>query len=90
MLDSKFLQEIGLDDAQVVLVMDRITKASRYREILLQAGVSPKCVEKIISVTDPAEVDLSNEPLLREKIRSEWSGMIPSEPERPCVRLTHI
>ena len=90
MIDEAYLKEIGLDDAQAVLVMDRITKASRYREILLQAGVSPKCVEKIIRVTDPAEVDLSNESLLREKIRSEWSGMIPSEPERPCVRLTHI
>ena len=78
MIDEAYLKEIGLDDAQVVLVMDRITKASRYREILLQEGVAPKCVEKIISVTDPAEVDLSNEPLLREKVRYEWRDMIIS------------
>ena len=75
MIDEAYLKEIGLDDAQAVLVMDRITKASRYREILLQAGVSPKFVEKIIRVTDPAEVDLSNESLLREKVRHEWSNL---------------
>ena len=78
MIDEAYLKEIGLDDAQIVLVMDRITKASRYREILLQAGIVPKCVEKIIRVTDPAEVDLSNESLLREKVRYEWRDMIIS------------
>ena len=75
MIDRKFLQQIGLSEDQVTLLADALRKESRYREILLQEGVSPSCVEKVVRVTKLEEVDLSNEDLLREKVRAEWSPL---------------
>jgi hypothetical protein len=49
---------------------------SRYRQILLQEGVNPKTVEPIIRATRLDEVDFTNEPLLRMKVKSEWSDFI--------------
>lgn len=76
MIDNEFLQRIGLTEDQITLLRDRLDQVSRYRQILLQEGVSPKYVETIIRATKPEEVDLSNEDLLREKVRVEWDGMI--------------
>ena len=78
MIDSKFLQEIGLNCDQIALIMGRMDKISRYRQVLYQEGVIPKCVDKIIRATDPDEVDFSNMALLREKVRHEWSNLIVS------------
>ena len=75
MIDKKFLQHIGLDENQITLLTDALRKESRYREILLQEGVSPSCVEAVVRVTKLEEVDLSNEDLLREKVRAEWSPL---------------
>lgn len=75
MIDRKFLQQIGLSEDQVTLLADALRKESRYREILLQEGVSPSCVEKVVRVTKLEEVDLSNEDLLREKVRAEWQPL---------------
>lgn len=75
MVDRKFLQQIGLTEDQVTLLSDALRKESRYREILLQEGVSPSCVEKVVRVTKLEEVDLSNEDLLREKVRAEWQPL---------------
>ena len=77
MIANIFLQEIGLNEDQITLLLDRLGVVSRYREILLQEGVSSGCVEKILRVTSPEEVDFSNEDLLREKVRAEWGALIP-------------
>lgn len=76
MIDNEYLREIGLNEDQVTLLRERLDKESRYRQILLQEGVIPKYVEMIIRATKPEAVDLSNEDLLREKVRIEWDGMI--------------
>ena len=76
MIDNEYLREIGLNEDQVILLRERLDKESRYRQILLQEGVIPKYVEMIIRATKPEAVDLSNEDLLREKVRIEWDGMI--------------
>lgn len=75
MVDRKFLQQIGLTEDQVTLLSDALRKESRYREILLQEGVSPSCVEKVVRATKLEEIDLSNEDLLREKVRAEWQPL---------------
>lgn len=75
MIDKKFLQYIGLDENQITLLTDALRKESRYREILLQEGVYYKAVEKVVRATKLEEIDLSNEDLLREKVRAEWSPL---------------
>ena len=75
MVDKKFLQHIGLTGDQVTLLSDALRKESRYRELLLQEGVYYKVVEKVVRATKLEEVDFSNEDLLREKIRAEWSPL---------------
>lgn len=75
MVDKKFLQHIGLTEDQVTLLSEALYKESRYRAILLQEGVSPSCVEAVVRVTKLEEIDLSNEDLLREKVRAEWSPL---------------
>lgn len=74
MIDDSFLQGIGLTEDQIIQVRGRLDQISRYREILLQEGIDPKCVEKVIRSTKPGEIDLDNEALLREKVRIEWDG----------------
>ena len=76
MIDTAFLQRIGLNEDQIRLLKDGIDRESRYRQILLQEGVNPGVVESVIRATKLEEVDLSNEDLLREKVRVEWDGFI--------------
>lgn len=76
MIDTVFLQRIGLNEDQIRLLKDGIDRESRYRQILLQEGVNPGAVESVIRATKLEEVDLSNEDLLREKVRVEWDGLI--------------
>lgn len=76
MIDTVFLQRIGLNEDQIRLLKDGIDRESRYRQILLQEGVNPGVVESVIRATKLEEVDLSNEDLLREKVRVEWDGLI--------------
>ena len=76
MIDSAFLKRIGLTADQITVLTDALTCESRYRQILIQEGVSLGAVEPIIRATRIEEVDLTNEPLLREKLRIEWSDFI--------------
>lgn len=75
MIDKKFLQHIGLSEDQIILLTDALRRESRYREILLQEGVYYKVVEKVVRATKLEDIDLSNEDLLREKVRAEWSPL---------------
>ena len=76
MIDNAFLQDIGLNENQVTLLREGLDHESRYRQILLQEGVNPKVSESIIRNTKLEEVDLTNEALLREKVRIEWHDFI--------------
>lgn len=76
MIDKAFLQRIGLNEDQITILTDALNKESRYRQILLQENVSPGVVEPIIRATKLEEIDLSNEDLLREKVKAEWKDMI--------------
>ena len=76
MIDNEFIQTLGLTEDQVTLLKDGLNRESRYRQILLQEGVNPKVSESIIRNTKLEEVDLTNEALLREKVRIEWHDFI--------------
>lgn len=76
MIDNEFLQRIGLSEDQITILTDALNKESRYRQILFQENVSPGIIEPIIRVTKLEEIDLSNEALLREKVKTEWKDMI--------------
>ena len=77
MVDRKFLEGLGLTEEQVSVIGDALDRESKYRQILLSEKVSPGVVELIIRTTDFNEIDLSDEPLLREKVRAEWEQFIP-------------
>ena len=76
MIDDVFFREIGLTGDQIALLRERLDHISRYRQTLLQEGVNPKCVEKIVRATKPEEIDFNNEDLLREKVRVEWADFM--------------
>ena len=71
-----YLEGIGLTADQIALIMTELEKESEYRRILGLEHVGH--IELILKATDMSEVDLSNEPLLREKIRAEYSDLIPT------------
>lgn len=75
MIDKAFLQRIGLNGDQVTILTDALEKESKFRQILGSEHVSH--IESIMKMTDMNEIDLSNEALLREKIRAEYDDMIP-------------
>ena len=79
MVDRKFLEGLGLTEEQVSVIGDALDRESRYRRILLDERVSPGVVELIIRTTDLNEIDLSDEPLLREKVRAEWEQFISQD-----------
>lgn len=75
MIDKAFLQRIGLNEDQVTILTDALDKESKFRQILGSEHVGH--IESIMKMTDMNEIDLSNEALLREKIRAEYDDMIP-------------
>ena len=76
MIDKAFLQRIGLSEDQIIILTDALDKESKYRQILGSEHVGH--IESIMKLTDMSEIDLSNEALLREKIRAEYADMIPA------------
>lgn len=79
MIDGNYLQQIGLTEDQTTLLLDALSREARFRQILLQEGVLPKHVEKVVRHTRIDEIDFDNEPLLREKIRETWSGFMTAK-----------
>ena len=71
-----YLEGIGLTADQIALITAELEKESEYRRILGLEHVSH--VEAIMRITDMKKIDLSNEDLLREKIRVEYDDMIPN------------
>ena len=76
MVNREYLERLELTEDQITLLMDTLKKESRYREILAQERVNPSVIESILNVTDLEKVDFSNEGLIRELVRVEWSDFI--------------
>ena len=76
MIRREYLERLELTEDQITLLMDTLKKESRYREILSQENVSPKLIETIMKTVDLEKVDFSNEDLIRELIKVEWSDFI--------------
>ena len=77
MISKGYMEKIGLTEDQISLLMDIQEKESKYRRIL----ESEHCIrtEGIIRLTDMESLDLSDEDLIREKIRIEYEDMIPKQ-----------
>ena len=71
------MERLGLSEDQITLLMDYQDKESRYRRIL----ESEHCthIESIVRLTDVDALDLSNEDLIREKVRIEYDDLIPRQ-----------
>ena len=77
MVSREYMERLGLSEDQITLLMDAQEKESRFRRIL----ESEHCthIEAIVRLTDMDSLDLSNEDLIREKIRIEYDDMIPRQ-----------
>ena len=76
MISREYLERLELTEDQITLLMDAMKKESRYREILSQEKVAPTVIESIMKTVDLEQVDFSNEDLIRELVRVEWSDFI--------------
>ena len=76
MINREYLERLELTEDQITLLMDAMKKESRYREILSQEKVSPTVIESIMKTVDLEKVDFTNEDLIRELVRVEWSDFI--------------
>lgn len=79
MISTDYMERLGLTEDQISLLSEAMKKESRYRQLLSQEGVTPSVIELIVRNEDMEKLDLSNEDLVREKIRIEWEGMIPKK-----------
>lgn len=77
MVSREYMESLGLNEDQITLLMDAQEKESRFRRLL----ESEHCthIEAIVRLTDMDSLDLSNEDLIREKIRIEYDDMIPRQ-----------
>lgn len=76
MISREYMERLELTEDQITLLMDAMKKESRYREILSQEKVAPTVIESILKTVDLEKVDFSNEDLIRELVRVEWSDFI--------------
>ena len=77
MLSREYMERLGLTEDQITLLMEAQDKESKYRRLLELEHVQH--IEAIMRVTDLEKMDLSNEDLIREKIRIEYEDMIPRQ-----------
>jgi len=77
MIGADYMKRIGLTSEQITLLTDKMNRETRYRQLLIQEGISPKIADSVLKATkDVDTLDFSNEPLIREKIRAEWADFI--------------
>lgn len=71
------MERIGLTEDQITLLTEALDKESRLRRIMESEHF--RHIETIVKRIDIETLDLSNEDLIREKLRIEWDGFIPRE-----------
>ena len=77
MISREYMERLELTEDQITLLMDAQSKENKYRRLLESEHVLH--IEAIMRVTDLEKMDLSNEDLIREKIRIEYEDMIPRQ-----------
>ena len=77
MISREYMERLGLTEDQITLLMKAQDKESKYRRLLESEHVLH--IEAIVRLTDMESLDLSNEELVREKIRVEYDDMIPRQ-----------
>lgn len=77
MISREYMERLGLTEDQITLLMEAQDKESKYRRLLESEHVLH--IEAIVRLTDMESLDLSNEELVREKIRVEYDDMIPRQ-----------
>lgn len=86
MIKRDFFEKIGLNDNQIELITEALEKESIFRSLLGREHVIH--IESIMRLTDVNEIDFSDEDLLRSKIRTEFSDMIPALNWRKVSKVT--
>lgn len=79
MINSAFLQKIGLTKEQISAIEDARREENRFRRLLIRSGVSVVAVDPIIRGTELDEVRGQKDDLLLEKIKIEFSDFITNK-----------
>ena len=77
MISVDYMKKMGLTEDQISKLQEALKRESVYRDMLFRERVSPSVIEMIMKLVDPDKIDLSNKDLLREKIKAEWSDLMP-------------
>jgi len=77
MVSREYMERLGLSEDQITLLMEVQNKETTYRRLL----ESEHCthIEAIVRLTDIESLDLSDEALVREKIRIDHGDLIPRQ-----------
>ena len=75
MITREYLKGLGLTEDQISAISSMMEKQIRFIKLLELERVNR--ISAVLRITDITELDFRNEDLLREKIRLEFSDMIP-------------
>lgn len=79
MISKDFIKSLNLPPEKAAELQAALRKESFYRSVLHKAGIMPKLVETVMSVTDTGNVDETQEELYIERARVEWKDFIPQK-----------
>lgn len=75
MIKREFMEGIGLNEEQITLLKEALDKENKVLSMLVTEKVY--CPQLVLRTLDTVDLDISNEALLREKIRIEYKDIIP-------------
>lgn len=76
MISKDFIRSLDLPPEKAAELQAALRKESFYRNVLHKAGIMPKLIETVMSVTDTGSVDETKEELYIERARVEWKDFI--------------
>ena len=79
MISKDFIESLNLPPDKAAELQAALRKESFYRDVLHRAGVFPKVIESILSVTDTGSIDETKAELYIERARVEWKDFIPQK-----------
>ena len=75
MIKREFMEGIGLNEEQITLLKEALDKENKVLSMLVKEKVYYP--QLVLRTLDTVALDISNEALLREKIRIEYKDIIP-------------
>ena len=71
------MERLGLNENQIILLTEALNKEAKLRRLMEMEHITH--AESVLKVLDVEELDLSNEDLIREKLKAEFGEFIPKQ-----------